>query len=60
MRYAASRSNDYLGPGTIVIRDFNSEPKGRVFAIIPRDNPIEAQQIAQEICDLLNKKESNK
>jgi hypothetical protein len=60
MRYGVSLSNDYLGPNTVVIRDFKSEPKGRVFAIIPRENRHEAEQIAQQICDLLNNKESNK
>ena len=60
MRYAVSTSDDYLGPGTVVIRDFNSEPKGRVFAIIPRENKYEAEQIAQKICDVLNQLEPKK
>ena len=54
MRYGVSFSNDYLN-GSVVIRDFKSEPKGRVLAIIPRDNRWEAEQEAQYICDLLNK-----
>jgi hypothetical protein len=60
MRYAVSTSDDYLGPGTVVIRDFNSEPKGRVFAIIPRENKHEAELIAQKICDILNQLEPKK
>jgi hypothetical protein len=54
MRYGVSFSNDYF-EGSVVIRDFQSEPKGRVLAIIPRDNRHEAEQEAQRICDLLNK-----
>jgi hypothetical protein len=54
MRYGVSFSTDYLN-GCVVIRDFNSVPKGRVYAIIPRDNRHEAEQEAQRICDLLNK-----
>ena len=54
MRYGVSFSQDYL-EGTVVIRDFLSEPKGRVLAIIPRENRWEAEQEAQYICDLLNK-----
>lgn len=56
MRYGVSFSKDYLG-GSVVIRDFKSVPEGRVFAIIPRDNRHEAEQIAQKICDLLNQSE---
>ena len=53
MRYGVSYSTDYF-EGSVVIRDFLSEPKGRVLAIIPRDNRWEAEQEAQYICDLLN------
>jgi hypothetical protein len=53
MRYGVSFSRDYKD-GTVVIRDFLSEPKGRVLCIIVRDNRYEAEQIAQHICDLLN------
>jgi hypothetical protein len=53
MRYGVSFSQDYF-EGTVVIRDFQSEPKGRVLAIIPRENRWEAEQEAQLICDLLN------
>ena len=52
-RWAVSKSNDY-GPNQVVVRDFESEPKGRVLCIIARDNVHEAEQIAQNICDLLN------
>ena len=52
-RYGVSVSNDY-GPNPVVIRDFTSEPKGRVLAIIAREDRHEAEQIAQTICDLLN------
>ena len=58
MRWAVSRSKDY-GPNQVVVRDFESEPKGRVLCIIARDNIHEAESIAQLICDLLNKEESN-
>ena len=58
MRYAVSWSNDYNG-GSVVIRDFMSEPKGRVLCFIPRDNREEAEQIAQYMCDLLNKEEKD-
>jgi hypothetical protein len=58
MRYGVSYSNDYLG-GAVVIRDFMSEPKGRVLCIVTRDNRYEAEQTAQYICDLLNKEETN-
>ena len=54
MQYGVSRSNDY-GPNTVVVRDFTSEPQGRVLCVIVRDNEYEAEQIAQEICDALNK-----
>jgi hypothetical protein len=54
MRYGVSFSNDYF-EGSVVIRDFQSEPKGRVLAIIPRESRHEAEQEAQRICDLLNK-----
>jgi hypothetical protein len=53
MRYGVSFSRDYKD-GTVVIRDFQSEPKGRVLCIIVRDNRYEAEQTAQHICDLLN------
>jgi len=43
----------------VVIRDFNSEPKGRVLCIVIRDNRYEAEQTAQFMCDLLNKDLSN-
>ena len=58
MRYGVSQSTDY-DPHRVVVRDFKSEPKGRVLLIIARDNQHEAEQIAQGICDLLNQKESN-
>jgi hypothetical protein len=57
MRYAASLSQDY-DPWRVVVRDFKSEPPGRVLCIIARDNQWEAEQIAQKICDSLNKEES--
>jgi ABC-type sugar transport system substrate-binding protein len=41
--------------GAVVIRDFESNPKGRVLAIVVRDNRYEAEQAAQYMCDLLNK-----
>jgi len=53
MRYAVSFSNDYNN-GSVVIRDMMSDPKGRVFAVIPRENRTEGEQVAQRICDLLN------
>ena len=56
MRYAVSKSEDY-GLNTVVVRDFESEPKGRVLCIIARDNKHEAEQLAQHICDLLNQDE---
>lgn len=56
MRYAVSKSEDY-GPNKVVVRDFDSEPKGRVLCIIARDNIHEAEQHAQHICDLLNQDE---
>lgn len=56
MQYAVSKSNDY-GPNTVVVRDFQSIPEGRVLCIIARDNQHEAEQIAQHICDLLNKEQ---
>lgn len=56
MRYAVSKSEDY-GPNKVVVRDFESEPKGRVLCIIARDNIHEAEQLAQNICDLLNQDE---
>ena len=52
-RWAVSKSNDY-DPHRVVVRDFESEPKGRVLCIIARDNDHEAEQVAQYICDLLN------
>jgi hypothetical protein len=54
MRYAVSQSKDY-SPNEVVVRDFESEPKGRVLCVIVRENQQEAEQIAQHICDLLNK-----
>ena len=54
MRYGCSLSRDYE-PYRVVIRDFESSPAGRVLCIIARDNQHEAEQIAQSICDLLNK-----
>jgi hypothetical protein len=54
MRYGVSFSKDYLD-GAVVIRDFESNPKGRVLAIIVRDNRHEAEQAAQYMCDLLNR-----
>lgn len=56
MRYAVSQSTDYGADERIVIRDFESVPKGRILAIIPREDKKEAEQIAQRICDLLNNK----
>jgi len=56
LRYGVSISKDY-DPDKVVIRDFESIPKGRVLAIIPRDDQHEAEQIAQKICDLLNKED---
>lgn len=53
MRYAVSISTDY-SPNPVVIRDFESSPKGRVLVIVARENQHEAEQIAQHICDLLN------
>lgn len=58
MRYTVSHSEDY-GPNRVVVRDFRSEPKGRVLCVITRENEYEAEQIAQVICDLLNEKEPN-
>ena len=57
MRFAVSLSKDYA-PDKVVIRDFESEPPGRVLAIIPREDQHEAEQIAQKICDLLNREDS--
>lgn len=57
MRYGVSLSEDY-GPNRVVVRDFKSEPKGRVLFIIARDNQYEAEQLAQKICDLLNTQET--
>ena len=56
MRYGPSLSKDY-GPNEVVVRDFKSEPPGRVLLIIARDNRYEAEQIAVQISDLLNKQE---
>lgn len=56
MQYAVSKSNDY-GPNTVVVRDFQSIPEGRVLCVIARDNVHEAEQIAQHICDLLNREQ---
>jgi hypothetical protein len=57
MRYGVSLSKDYLNGESVVIRDFLSVPKGRVLAIIVRDDRYEAEQEAQRICDLLNQDE---
>ena len=54
MRYGVSLSEDY-GTNPVVIRDFESTPKGRVLLVITRENRHEAEQIAQRICVLLNK-----
>ena len=53
MRYGCSLSDDYVD-NKVVIRDFESHPKGRVLCIIARDNQHEAEQIAIKLCDLLN------
>ena len=58
MRYGVSLSKDYLTGECVVIRDFLSVPKGRVLAIIVREDRYEAEQEAQKICDLLNKQQS--
>ena len=58
MRYAVSISKDYA-PNKVVIRDHQSTPEGRVLCVIARENQSEAELIAQNICDLLNQKESN-
>jgi len=57
MRYGVSHSKDYQQVGQVVIRDFLSEPKGRVLCVIARENIYEAEQTAQYICDQLNKAE---
>jgi len=57
MRYGVSQSQDYKQVGEVVIRDFLSEPKGRVLCVIARDNIYEAEQTAQYICDQLNQAE---
>lgn len=57
MRYGYSLSEDYT-PNRVVVRDFKSNPPGRVLCIIARDNEYEAEQIAVHISDLLNKSES--
>jgi hypothetical protein len=57
MRYSVSHSNDYKQVGQVVIRDFLSEPKGRVLCVIARANTYEAEQTAQYICDQLNQAE---
>ena len=58
MQYAVSLSEDY-GVNKVVVRDFKSNPPGRVLCVIARDNRHEAEQIAQRICDLLNKGNTN-
>ena len=58
MRYGVSRSEDY-GPNKVVVRDFQSTPQGRVLCVITRENEYEAEQIAQQISDLLNSTETN-
>jgi hypothetical protein len=57
MRYGVSQSQDYTQVGQVVIRDFLSEPKGRVLCVIARENIYEAEQTAQYICDQLNQAE---
>lgn len=62
MKYGVSKSRDYQGVSglmaeCVVVRDMKSVPKGRILAIIPRENHNEAEQIAQRICDLLNQEE---
>ena len=57
MRYGVSQSQDYKQVCEVVIRDFLSEPKGRVLCVIARENIYEAEQTAQYICDQLNKAE---
>jgi hypothetical protein len=57
MRYGVSQSQDYTQVGQVVIRDFLSEPKGRVLCVIARENIYEAEQTAQYICDQLNRAE---
>jgi hypothetical protein len=57
MRYGVSQSQDYKQVGEVVIRDFLSEPKGRVLCVIARENIYEAEQTAQYICDQLNQAE---
>jgi hypothetical protein len=57
MQYGCSLSEDYT-PNRVVVRDFQSNPPGRVLLIIARDNQHEAEQIAQKICDLLNKEQT--
>ncbi len=59
MRYGVRLSKDYMDRECVVIRDFMSQPKGRVLAIIPRDNRYEAEQEAQHIVDLLNNELKN-
>lgn len=56
MRWAVSKSNDY-DPNPIVVRDFKSDPRGRVLCIIARENVLQAEIIAQHLCDLLNQDE---
>ena len=56
MRYGYSLSSDY-GSNQVVVRDFKSEPPGRVLCIIARENKHEAEQLAVLISDLLNKNE---
>lgn len=57
MQYGVSTSKDYE-VGQVVVRDFLSTPPGRVLCVIARDNQHEAEQIAQRICDLLNKEQT--
>ena len=58
MRYGPSLSEDY-NENHVVVRDFKSNPPGRVLCIIARDNQYEAERIAVLISDLLNEKERN-
>jgi hypothetical protein len=53
MRYGPSLSSDYM-PNTVVVRDFESVPPGRVLCVVARDNKYEAEQVAVMICDSLN------
>jgi hypothetical protein len=58
MRYGVSYSTNYKD-GNVVVRDFKSEPAGRVLCVIVRENRTEAEELALHICDLLNQSEKN-